>query len=183
MTSCRVFPYGTALSLWRVGSRARGFQSVAKGFQSVGGSRARGLQGMGFSTRRRGSRARRLQDAGGSRAHRLSSCAVWAYLLLGTWSLPGPGIEPMLPPLQGGFSTPEPPGKPQQFSKNSNESALAPLSFSHEETEITVMEEEKSAMLEHLSNLNTPCRNIRIFENEISPSASLGAGVCHRVSH
>ena len=47
--------------------------------------------------------------------------------------------------------------------------------------EITIREEEKSAMLEHLSNLNTPRRNIRIFENEISPNASLGPDVCHRL--
>ena len=38
MTFCGIFPYGTALSLWRMGSRARGFQSGVRvsGFQSTG---------------------------------------------------------------------------------------------------------------------------------------------------
>ena len=50
----------------------------------------------------------------GSRAleHWLSSCSTQAYLLLTTWELPGPGVEPMTPALAGGFSTTRPPGKP-----------------------------------------------------------------------
>ena len=43
--------------------------------------------------------------------HRLSSCGAWAYLLCGTWDLPGPGLEPVSPALAGGFSTTMPPGK------------------------------------------------------------------------
>ena len=36
---------------------------------------------------------------------RLSSCGAWAWLLLGMWDLPEPGIEPMSPTLAGGFLT------------------------------------------------------------------------------
>ena len=32
--------------------------------------------------------------------------------LLGTWDVPGPGIEPVSPALAGGFLSPMPPGKP-----------------------------------------------------------------------
>ena len=35
-----------------------------------------------------------------------------ASLLSGLWDLPGPGIEPLSPPLAGGFFTNEPLGKP-----------------------------------------------------------------------
>ena len=35
-----------------------------------------------------------------------------AWLLRGTWDLPGPGIKPMSPALAGRFLTTEPPGKP-----------------------------------------------------------------------
>ena len=35
--------------------------------------------------------------------HRLSSCGSWAYLLLGTWDLPGSGVGPMSPVLAGRF--------------------------------------------------------------------------------
>ena len=50
----------------------------------------------------------------GSRAleRRLNSCGSWALLLRGMWDLPGPGLEPMYPPLAGGFLTTEPRGKP-----------------------------------------------------------------------
>ena len=42
---------------------------------------------------------------------RLSSCGTWAWLLRGTWDLPGPGLEPVSPALAGGFSTTAPAGK------------------------------------------------------------------------
>ena len=42
----------------------------------------------------------------------LSSCGTRALLLLGTWDLPGPGLEPVSPALAGGFLTTAPPGKP-----------------------------------------------------------------------
>lgn len=45
-------------------------------------------------------------------AHGLNSCGAQAQLLCGLWDPPGPGIEPLLPVLAGGFLTPEPPGKP-----------------------------------------------------------------------
>ena len=50
----------------------------------------------------------------GTRAleRRLSSCGARAYLLHGTWDLPGPGLEPVSPALAGGFLTTAPPGKP-----------------------------------------------------------------------
>ena len=44
--------------------------------------------------------------------HRLSSCAVQDWVLLGMWGLPGPGIKPVTPALTGGFFSTEPPGKP-----------------------------------------------------------------------
>ena len=43
--------------------------------------------------------------------HRLSHCDARVSLLLGTWDLPGPGIEPVSPALVSGFSTTELPGK------------------------------------------------------------------------
>ena len=43
--------------------------------------------------------------------HRLSSHGTWAQLLRGMWELPGPGLEPVSPPLAGGFLTTAPPGK------------------------------------------------------------------------
>ena len=46
---------------------------------------------------------------------RLSSCGTWAWLLLGMWDLPEPGIEHMSPSLAGRFFTTEPPGKPLSF--------------------------------------------------------------------
>ena len=42
----------------------------------------------------------------------LSSRGAQAYLLRGTWDLPGPGLEPVFPALAGGFLTTVPPGKP-----------------------------------------------------------------------
>ena len=47
----------------------------------------------------------------GFRACGLSSCRAQTKLPHGTWNLPGPGIEPVLPALAGGFLTTEPPGK------------------------------------------------------------------------
>ena len=38
-----------------------------------------------------------------------------AQLLLGTWDLPGPGIEPVSPAVAGRFLTTEPLGKPIFF--------------------------------------------------------------------
>ena len=43
--------------------------------------------------------------------HRLSSCGAWALLLRSMYDLPGPGIGPMSPALEGGFLTTGPPGK------------------------------------------------------------------------
>ena len=43
---------------------------------------------------------------------RLSSCGSRAQLLRGMWDLPRPGLEPVSPALEGGFSTTVPPGKP-----------------------------------------------------------------------
>ena len=42
----------------------------------------------------------------------ISSCGTLASLLLGMWTLPRPGIEPVTPALAGGYLTTEPPGKP-----------------------------------------------------------------------
>ena len=48
--------------------------------------------------------------------HRLSSCGVQAWLLHGTWDLPGSGVKPVSPALAGEFFTTEPPGKHLLFS-------------------------------------------------------------------
>ena len=45
-------------------------------------------------------------------ARRLSSCGARAQLFHDMWDLPGPGLEPVLPALAGGFLTTAPPGKP-----------------------------------------------------------------------
>ena len=37
--------------------------------------------------------------------HRLNSHDTGTQLLYGTWDLPGPGVEPVSPPLTGGFFT------------------------------------------------------------------------------
>ena len=42
----------------------------------------------------------------------LGSCGTWASLIHGMGDLPGPRIEPVSPPLAGGFFTTELPGKP-----------------------------------------------------------------------
>ena len=44
-------------------------------------------------------------------ARGLSSCGARAYLLRGMWDLPGPGLEPLSPPLAGRFLTTAPPAK------------------------------------------------------------------------
>ena len=36
------------------------------------------------------------------------------------WDLPGPGIKPVSPVLQGGFLTTRPPGKPLSFPEENN---------------------------------------------------------------
>ena len=41
----------------------------------------------------------------------LSSCGARAYLLLGMWDLPRPGMEPVPPSLAGRFLITAPPGK------------------------------------------------------------------------
>ena len=46
---------------------------------------------------------------------RLSSCGAQAYWLRGMWDLPGPGLEPLSPPLAGRFSTTAPPGKSSPY--------------------------------------------------------------------
>ena len=43
---------------------------------------------------------------------RLSNCGSRAQPLRSMWDLPRPGLEPVSPALEGGFSTTEPPGKP-----------------------------------------------------------------------
>ena len=57
---------------------------------------------------------------------RLSSCGAWAYLLPGTWDLPGPGLEPMSPALAGGFLITVPPGKPRAHFPGAFSSHLWP---------------------------------------------------------
>ena len=44
---------------------------------------------------------------------RLSNCGSRAQLLRGMWDPPRPGLEPVSPPLAGGFLTTAPPGKPR----------------------------------------------------------------------
>ena len=53
----------------------------------------------------------------------LNSCGAWAWLLLGMWYLPRPGIKSVSPALAGGFFTTEPPGKPHKNSWNPFSSA------------------------------------------------------------
>ena len=48
----------------------------------------------------------------GTLEHRRKSCGTRAQLLCSTWDLSGSRIKPMSPALAGGFSTTEPPGKP-----------------------------------------------------------------------
>lgn len=122
MTSCRVFPYGTALSLWRVGSRAWGFQSVAKGFQSTGvpecgegvpehvGSRAWvSAHGAGVPERG-GSRVQEVPERAGSAVAPCGlTCSSAQGVFLDQDRAPAASVARR-------FSAPEPPGKPQQFS-------------------------------------------------------------------
>ena len=56
--------------------------------------------------------------------HRLNSGRTWAELLHGTWDLPGSGIEPMSPALEGGFFTTEPPGKAKSSNLKGAHSSL-----------------------------------------------------------
>ena len=58
-----------------------------------------------------GVRAALLLWSMGSRPVGLSSCGTWAYLPLGIWNPPRPGIEPMSPALSGRFPTTVPQGK------------------------------------------------------------------------
>ena len=37
--------------------------------------------------------------------HGFSNCGTWVQLLQGTWDLPGPGIEPASPALEGGLTS------------------------------------------------------------------------------
>ena len=50
--------------------------------------------------------------------HSLRSCGTRAWLLQGTWDLPGSGIEPVSPALAGGFFTTEPPRNPSSVILN-----------------------------------------------------------------
>ena len=85
-----------------------GFSPVVATRGLLSGCRARPLGCALQYLRRAGS------GAADSRApeRRLSSCGTQAWLLLGTWDLPGPEIEPQSPALAGGFFATEPPGKP-----------------------------------------------------------------------
>ena len=53
-----------------------------------------------------------LLQCTGCRFEGFSSCGIMGLVVLGMWDLPGPGIEPVFLPLQGGFLTTGPPGKP-----------------------------------------------------------------------
>ena len=44
--------------------------------------------------------------------HRHNGCGSQALLLHDMWDLPGPGIKPLSPALEGRFLTTEPPGEP-----------------------------------------------------------------------
>ena len=48
--------------------------------------------------------------------HRLWSCGAQGYLPRGMWDLPGSGIEPMSPALQGRFLITRPPRKPKSMA-------------------------------------------------------------------
>ena len=45
-----------------------------------------------------------------------SRCAAWAQLLHSVWDPPGPRLEPVSPPLAGGFLTTAPPGNSADIS-------------------------------------------------------------------
>ena len=55
----------------------------------------------------------------------LSSCGTWAQLPYGMWDLPGPGVKPVFPALQGGFLTTRPPGKPLSFPEENKKKCQA----------------------------------------------------------
>ena len=92
------------------------FLAVVHGLLIAGASRCR--------ARALGTRASVVE------AGRLGSCGSWAEFR-GTWD-PRSGVEPMSPALEGGFFTPEPPGKAWPcgfhlcFSINSCEEGMAP---------------------------------------------------------
>ena len=68
----------------------------------------------GFSCCRAWARGCAVFSSCGSQAldGRLNSCGPWAQLPIGIWDLPGSGIKPVTPALQGEFLTPGPPEKP-----------------------------------------------------------------------
>ena len=90
---CAGFSLRWLLLLRSTGSRHTGFSSC--------GTRASVVVARGISSC-------------GSRAlgRRLSSCGARAKLLRGMWDLPGSGLEPVSPALEGRFLTTVPPGKP-----------------------------------------------------------------------
>ena len=90
---CAGFSLRWLLLLRSTGSRHTGFSSC--------GTRASVVVAHGISSC-------------GSRAlgRRLSSCGARAKLLRGMWDLPGSGLEPVSPALEGRFLTTVPPGKP-----------------------------------------------------------------------
>ena len=55
---------------------------------------------------------------------------MWAQLPHSLWNPPGPGIEPMLPALAGGFLHTEPPGK-SIYSIFNTSSILPEFSYIH----------------------------------------------------
>ena len=55
----------------------------------------------------------------------LRSCGMWAQLPYGMWDLPGPGVKPVFPALQGGFLTTRPPGKPLSFPEENKKKCQA----------------------------------------------------------
>ena len=58
------------------------------------------------------------------------SCGMWAQLPHSLWNPPGPGIEPMLPALAGGFLHTGPPGK-SIYSIFNTSSILPEFSYIH----------------------------------------------------
>ena len=79
------------------------------------GLQARGLQQLwhaGFSSC--GTWAQQLWLSGSRVQPQQLWRMAWAQLLCVMWDLPGPGLEPMSPALEGGFLTTAPRGKPTQ---------------------------------------------------------------------
>ena len=93
---------------------------TARGLPLVAASRgSSSLRCAGFSLRwllllqSMGSRHTGFSSCGSQAVEsRLSSCGSRAELLCGMWDLPGPGLEPVSPALEGRFLTTAPPGKP-----------------------------------------------------------------------